>query len=806
MSHPKVCIQIPHYNNAPYIEDCVASCERLTYPQLDINFYDDSSTDHTEEIIAGYEGSKIRFHRNKERLGRVANYQHCFMSRPGADWYINLDSDDYYSSADWISEAMEIVSENQKDNIAHIQSNFLTTISTSKIKPIKRYTQGYFLISGIDYLELCIRHYGFSHLGSIFHIAHVERYGAYTDDCMHTDFFTAMRVAINGNVLVSDKQVGVWRKHDGNQSDTRYSEEEYLKNELAYYRFFEGCEDVIPFRKLKNIVKLFEHREAEKKISLGLKTNGIGYEFKKSIRESTFNLSILGLFIKHILQLKHDFIGIPASTLVHISSGILTKALSLIIVFVSIPIVIKQLGLVNYGWIGLYANIVSAIYILDFGFTNIVTKEIAQSEKKSWELKQKLSTLESIYFIIGFLILGSLYFSAPYISHYFFIENQFSLEDRISILRWISIAVFFQWPHSFYSGALYGFGRQVLANNCQLILTLVKYLGAIFILKYISIDIKLFFYWQITISILTILVFKFLIYREEFIWLPIRYFSKNYLSQIKKLAYGISLIGIFSFVYTDLTNIVLVRWLSFQNYSYYTILLTIVTAMITYCATIKNALFPSISQLVAKNQPDDEYKSYLSFLKIITYSLIPISLYIAAQSYILGLFWLGAEAMAEAIAPSLKWIVLGSLSNSLMILPLSFLIAKHRTRYLAIQAGFLALISIPILYYLVMKFNLNGAAMFWFIINFIPCILLHIYFNNLYNTELSYWKQLNAFSLPCIYSLVGLMIYFAINKCVILSFTSKLWLLSFCFVLTYLGLLLASRSANYKDATNMTVK
>lgn len=737
MSFPKVYIQIPHYNNSDYIAECIASCDRLDYPNLDIHFYDDASTDNIAEILKNISSKTVNFHRNNTRKGRVANYQYCFSLRSNAAWYINLDSDDYYTSSSWISEVMAIVKENPEDNICHIQSNFITDELISKIKPIKRYNNGFQLISGVEYLALCIQYYSFSHLGSIFQIEGVEKNGAYTDDCMHTDFFTAMRVAIQGNVLIGNQQVGIWRKHDGNQSDTRYSETEYQKNLMAYYHFFEGCESFISYDRLTKIVANFEKREEAHTISEGLKTHGIFAEFKKSIETNSFHISTLFQFIKFFIANRIDTNQVLWSSMVNISSGIITKGISLIIVFISLPVIVHKLGLTNYYWVGFYATIVSAIYILDFGFTNIVTKEIAQSPKNSLELKQKLSSLEGIYYLIGLGIMLSLFLFAPWISSHFFIDNQFSLDHRISILRCISIAVFCQWPHSFYSGALFGFGKQVLANNCQLVLTILKYLGTILILQFISADVFSFFYWQIAVSIMTILLLKFYIYREEKIWHPFEHFSRKYLSQIKQLAIGISMIGLFSFVYTDLVNILLARWLTFQQYSYYTILLTIVTAMITYCATIKNALFPAVSVQVAKDNISEEYHAYNSYLQIITWTLIPVSIVMACHSYDLSQFWLRNSAMALAISPSLPWIVLGSLANSLMIIPLVFLIAKHKTRYLVYQSGILALITVPALYFLIINYQLIGASIFWFIINILPCMAVHIYLYRLYPSSIS---------------------------------------------------------------------
>ncbi len=797
MSPSKVYIQIPHFNNAPFIEDCIRSVNELTYPNLDIHFFDDHSNDNTQDIINKFSESKLTFHKNIERLGRVKNYQKAFSYHKDADWFINLDSDDYYTSPNWINDAMQLAENNPSDNIVHVQANLLAYISKKKINPIKTYDNGFYLISGQDYMEICIQHYCFSHLGSIFNVEKVKESGAYIDDCMHTDFFTAMRVALRGNVLVGSIQIGVWREHHSNQSEQRYNPDETNKNSVAYSRFFEYCEDFLSYSKLKTIVDIYENRELENSMSISLKTNGIYSEFKKLNIENQFNLYTFFLLLK--LNFKNIFIESP--TIKNIFNGIITKLISVFILFFSLPLLIKYLGVINYSWVGLYTTLISSMYIFDFGLTNIITKELTQSDKYSLELKQKYSTLEIIYLIIGFFVFCCLIIASPLIGDYVFINDQITQINRNNIIKLISLALLVQWPHSFYTGVLFGLGRQVLANNLQLGMTILKYGGAIALLMFFGGDIYLFFYWQIAISIITILLFKLIIFREINLINPVNNFSISSISKIKKLAAGISIIGIFGFVYSDLINLYLAKIMSADNYAYNSILLTIIGGILSYCMTIKNAIFPSISKLVLHDSKDHIYSIYIKYLKIISFSLVPITIFLASFSYSILKLWLADLTIINSIDVSFDFILFGCLFNALMLVPVLFLIAKSQTKYLVIQAGILALIAFPFLIYLMQDGDqVLNASLFWFYMNFIPCIFMHIYFNFIFNKLFSK-AYLIALLIPVLISLGFLSLYTLLTNLIRLSLFFNF--VAFCIVLffTYLTLFFIEFN-NSKKVTN----
>jgi len=727
MNLPRVYIQIPHYNNAVFLEDCISSVCDLDYPNLYVNIVNDHSTDSTLDLLDSINLPPfIQIITNSERLGRVRNYQHAFSLRNNSEWFINLDSDDYYTSTKWISEALTIYSCHPQDNIAHIQSNFLSRVGSHDIDFIKEYGNGYYLISGFDYIKLCIKHYGFSHLGSIFNVYLLEKYGAYTDDCLHTDFFTAARASTYGNVLIGSEEIGVWRKHDGNQSNHRYSRDEYNKNQVAYYRFFEWCENFIPYDHIKDWINILENRELDRKVMTAIKQknlDGIQATLKKE------EVSLLDA-IKSIYRLV--LIDNDTAKVKNIGHGVLTRGLSVFITLLSLPFILELIGVEDYSWIGIFTTIASAMYIFDFGLTNIITKEIVQAQQRKKEsLQTIIASQEIIYLCIGIVVFSLLYCSSEWLYQHWIFHSANTVKEK-NILNLVAIAILSQWPHSFYTGALFGLGAQTLSNYFQLGLTLFKNIGLLTLFSAFEPSIELFFYWQITTSILTILIQKTLIYEKVPYINPFHFYSWKYLHQLKHLAVGISFISLFCFVYSDVNNFLLAKWLSKSDFGYYSILYNIVMAYIMYCATIKSALFPYISKITNSRSTENLRHSYIKHYQMITYSLVPLSFFFIVFSYDFLSVWLNRNEVASYLNTSFKWIILGSLLNSLMIIPWTYMIAESRTKILIFTTALLAIISIPMLYLLIVYYHFVGASLYWFGINLIPLpvILFHFHKQN----------------------------------------------------------------------------
>lgn len=722
MDWPLVHLQIPHYNTSQFIQECIQSCLDLNYPNLSIKVFDDASNDQYTQIRVQINHEKLSFYRNDKNLGRVANYQHAFSHHDNAKWFINLDGDDYYIARNWVKESIEIAEKNPTDNIKHIQANLLLYTDKNNIPIIKSYQNGYCLISGIDYLKRCLKDYSFSHLGSIFNVADVHRKGAYTDDCLHTDFFTAMRVAIAGNVLIGNQNVGVWRESSNNQSSQRYSQEEYLKNETAYYRFFEQCESLLKYNEISDIIKIYELREWKKSLILEYeKNNSILNLLRLIISERSFHFSTIRILISCILL--HLNINKSQVNIIH---GILTKSIGAALSLILVPILFKTLSPENYGWIGVYTNFVSVIYIFDLGITSLVTKEIVHANTINKTLVFK--SLEFVYLTIGFIIAIGILIASPWLSSHWFQSSIGSNISSQSILFWISAAILAQWPHSFYSASLYGLGHQRRSNAMQLIAAISKFLILLMLIFMINSDFHVidFFIVQSLISLSLSLIMRTQIAKitESYKFSFSAIFS--YLKKVKGLTFNLSIIGIFGFVYADLNNVLLSHWLSLKEYANYSVVYNLVILIVLLTSSIKNSFSPEIAEDI-KLESNAILIAFSKKMFWMNFFTMPLCLFIIVFSYEILMIWFCDSTIATRLYTSLRYVGMGSMFYSWMILPWSYLIYTTRTRYLIWHTGILALAGIPMLSYLTNSFDTDGASMYWLHINMLPAILMLIY-------------------------------------------------------------------------------
>lgn len=93
---PLVSILIPTYDRPDYLEQALKSALSQTYENIEIVISDNSENDLSEQMVNSYKampnGSKIRYIRNAENMGPIANQQQCLNLAQGE--YINYLMDD----------------------------------------------------------------------------------------------------------------------------------------------------------------------------------------------------------------------------------------------------------------------------------------------------------------------------------------------------------------------------------------------------------------------------------------------------------------------------------------------------------------------------------------------------------------------------------------------------------------------------------------------------------------------------------------------------------------------------------------
>jgi glycosyltransferase involved in cell wall biosynthesis len=234
---PCVCIMIPTYNQAAYIQRAIESALAQDYPNLEILVADDHSDDSIDELLAPYIlNPKIKYTKNDQNIGRVANYRRALDAATNAEWVINLDGDDYYTNPHFISTAMAAIHTADEKNILFYQGMHTCLHDGREDFLPTNLIEDELELSAADYFLGYFTRLHFSHMSTLYNRKMAIQSDFYRKDILSADIFSFLQLCINNSdkkVILSKTISGVWVKHKNNSSQT-IQVKQHLKNMGGY--------------------------------------------------------------------------------------------------------------------------------------------------------------------------------------------------------------------------------------------------------------------------------------------------------------------------------------------------------------------------------------------------------------------------------------------------------------------------------------------------------------------------------------------------------------------------------------------
>ncbi|MCD6322888.1 MAG: glycosyltransferase [Clostridiales bacterium] len=211
---PKVTIMIPTYNQESFIGEAVNSALMQTYPNLEVVVGDDASMDATASIVSKIKDNRLKLIRNKKNIGRTANYRNLLYNYATGDYVINLDGDDYYTDPSFISNAINLIGADQNIVMVVARACWQTSkgISISEV-PDKDTVDGLYILKNMPN-----RKFHFKHMATLYKRLEALPLNFYRFNVTSSDWESLYRLSLLGKVRYLDKNIGVWRKHDHNET------------------------------------------------------------------------------------------------------------------------------------------------------------------------------------------------------------------------------------------------------------------------------------------------------------------------------------------------------------------------------------------------------------------------------------------------------------------------------------------------------------------------------------------------------------------------------------------------------------
>jgi O-antigen/teichoic acid export membrane protein len=407
------------------------------------------------------------------------------------------------------------------------------------------------------------------------------------------------------------------------------------------------------------------------------------------------------------------------SVRLNLSANLISKFLSVAVSFACVPVYIHVLGVAGYGIIGIWTTLETLATLLDLGLSPAMTRELAAGARRTedaQDVRDLVRTVEVVYWTFGISIGAIIALGAPLIATHWLQSSQVSPADLRTLVQLIGLLILCRWPLSFYSSSLSGLERQVLLSWMGFVFALLRSVGAVVVLVFVSPTIWAFLFWQIAINLAnTVSV-------AAALWLSLPWgrraprFRPKMLTRFWKFAGGVTGVALVSMLLTDLDKLVVSGMGSLEDFGYYTLASRLAGTLYLASSSVFTAVYPAFVRLAAAQDEAKLAELYHKGAQIMSLLVFPGAITAGFFAKPLIFAWTGNELVADNTAPIAALLIIGTALHCAGLLPYAAQLA-HGWTSLAFWTN-LAYVPITtvLLFALTKQFGGVGAAGVWLLI------------------------------------------------------------------------------------------
>ena len=402
----------------------------------------------------------------------------------------------------------------------------------------------------------------------------------------------------------------------------------------------------------------------------------------------------------------------------NLSSNLVSKFLTAAVSLACVPVYIRVLGVAGYGVIGIWITLETLANLLDLGLSPTMTRELAATAplaEEAQNVRDLVRTMEVVYWTVGLLVGAIIVLGAPLIASHWLQSGQLSVGELRNSVQFIGVLVLFRWPISFYSSGLIGLERQVLLSWMGFLVALLRSLGAVGVLVFVSPTLVAFLTWQIAINIGNTATV------EALLWWSLPKgraprFRPKLLSRVWKFAGGVTANTLVSTLLNDLDKLVVSGLVSLENFGYYTLGSRMAGALYMAAGSVFSAVYPALVRLAAAENEAKLAELYHQAAQVLSLLTFPAAITGALFAKPLIFAWTGNELIADSTAPIASLLIIGTAFHCILFLPYAAQLA-HGWTSLAFWTN-LAYVPVTTVLLVVLTRRLGGegAAIVWVLI------------------------------------------------------------------------------------------
>lgn len=407
--------------------------------------------------------------------------------------------------------------------------------------------------------------------------------------------------------------------------------------------------------------------------------------------------------------------------LLNTSANLISRVWTMIANYLFVPIYISLLGEEAYGLVTFFATLQTTLNLLGLGLSKTLRREFASTGKSGNDSLYKyqiLRSVEFVYFLIAIIIVLICSLGAEYISNQYLVVETIPIATVMITIKLMGVSIAAQLLANLYLGCLFGKEQQVLANAIQIAWSIIKNVGVIFVVKYLSQSVSIFYVWHVIIDVIYLVILRETVVvglRKEATALSWNFKHLNNLKTIWRFALGIMVISIGYAVNTQADKMIISGSFSLPIVGAYNSTYTLGLVASVFVAALGIAVFPRFTRFYTDGRIEDQKREFVKVNRVSNIVTASIGIFVASFSKELLLLWTGSQSIADVMEIAAFPLIIGTTMNALQEIPYNYFLSSGVTIVNNIQTVCSILYVIFVTPVLIANYGIVGAASSWLI-------------------------------------------------------------------------------------------
>ncbi|MCU7820028.1 MAG: polysaccharide biosynthesis protein, partial [gamma proteobacterium symbiont of Lucinoma myriamae] len=383
------------------------------------------------------------------------------------------------------------------------------------------------------------------------------------------------------------------------------------------------------------------------------------------------------------------------------------------------PLYLQYLEAEAFGLVGFFSLMQAWLNLLDMGLSPTLGRQVAYARGQIDGFNSFIKLLRSfeiIFFVMACCIIGVIFFSSGWLAEIWIKAEVLSLKIITYCIGLMGIIIGLRWFTALYKSGINGLEDQVWLNVANIILSTIKFVGALFVLMFVTSDVQHFFEYQLLVGILEVIVFSSRFYNQlpissldygiRFDWMSVK--------AVVPFTMAIAYMTVIWIMITQVDKLILSSVLSLSEFGYFSLVAMVAGGVTLLSGPIMQAMLPRLTTLFAEDKQEemiDLYRKASQVVAVVTLSV----------AFMLGLFaepllysWTGDSEAAQWGAQVLSWFALGNGILALSAFQYYLQNAFGQLRLHMIGSTISAIIQVPVIYFSAIHYGALGAGIGWF--------------------------------------------------------------------------------------------